>query len=135
MTPAVLDSPPARESWTRAARAPHRGSRWPIALLVALASFGIYLSNGRTIGSGDPLPTRYLPWSLLRDQTFALDAFPTLFDESARRSYPLLDGIPYYLLHPRGHYVSAYPPGPAIAALPVYAVPALSGARPSPELT
>jgi hypothetical protein len=102
------------------------------ALLIALASLGIYLSNGRTIGSGDTLPARYLPWSILHGQGFSLDAFPILYDDAARQTFPLLDGIPYFLRDVNGHYVSAYPPGPAVAALPVYALPALRGAPPSP---
>lgn len=90
-----------------------------------------YLANGRTIGAGDTLPARYLPWSLLRHASLDLDRFPVLRDESARRTFPLLDGLPYYLRYQNGHYVSAYGPWPAVLAAPVHAVPILLGAAPA----
>jgi len=34
----------------------------------------VYLANGRPIGSGDTLPARFLPFSLLRAHTFDLGA-------------------------------------------------------------
>jgi hypothetical protein len=98
-----------------------------LLFLVVLAA---YLANGRTIGAGDTLPARYLPWSILQHRSMTLDPFPFLYDEAAVRGFPLLDGIPYYLLHRNGHYVSAYTPGPGVLALPVYALPILLGARP-----
>src|SRR5439155_6700620 len=90
------------------------------ALLLFLAVLIGYLANGRTIGGGDTLPARYLPWSLLRQQNFDLDEFPTLYDERARQSAALVDGVPYYLQYRNGHYLSAYTPGPGVLALPVY---------------
>jgi hypothetical protein len=79
------------------------------------------------MGSGDTLPNRYLPFSLLREHNADLDEFPRLYDEAARREFPVLDGVPYFLQYRHGHYVSAYTPGPAIAALPFYLWPVLSG--------
>src|SRR5262245_39198374 len=106
--------------------------RFPLSgsLLLFLGALGGYLANGRVIGSGDTLPARYLPWSMIERQTLDLDPFAALYDEQARRAFPLLDGVPYYLREERGHYRSAYPVGPAVTALPVYAVPVLLGARP-----
>ncbi len=107
--------------------------RWAAAALVCAAALGVYLSNGRAIGAGDTLPARYLPWSVLQSGSFALDAFPVLYDDAARRTFPLLDGVPYFLHLVGGRYVSAYPPGPAVVALPVYAPAILAAAPPSPE--
>src|SRR5438552_2011912 len=109
--------------------------RRPIAssLLLFLAVLLAYLSNGRTIGAGDTLPAAYLPWSLLRHGTFELDEFSALHGDTARQIFPLLDGIPYYLVQRNGHYLSAYSPSPGVLALPVYAAPVLLGAAPDPR--
>jgi hypothetical protein len=100
------------------------------SLLLFLVVLAAYLSNGRTIGAGDTLPAAYLPWSLLQHGDFDLDAFPALHDDAARQTFPLLDGIPYYLQYRNGHYLSAYTPGPGVLASPVYALPVLLGAPP-----
>lgn len=102
------------------------------SVLLFLGVVAAYLVNGRAIGAGDTLPARYLPWSLVRHQTFDLDRFPLLHDEAARRTFPLLDGIPYYLRYGDGHYRSAYAPGPGVLALPVHVLPVLLGAPPDP---
>lgn len=99
-----------------------------VSLLLFLAVVSVYLANGRTIGSGDTLPARYLPYSFLHERNADLDEFPFLYDERALRNAPVLDGVPYYLHHRQGHYVSAYSPGPAMLALPIYAGPVLAGA-------
>jgi len=57
----------------------------------------VYVANGRTLGSGDTLPARYLPFSMLREGNADLDEFPFLYDEAARRTSPMLDGVPYFL--------------------------------------
>ncbi len=98
--------------------------------LVFLGVLAVYLANGRAIGAGDTLPASHLPWSLVRERSFALDRFPALHGEAARAIFPLLDGVPYYLRHVDGHYRSAYTPGPAVLALPVHALPIALGARP-----
>lgn len=102
---------------------PPRVVPWLLFLSVVL----VYVANGRTIGSGDTLPARYLPFSLLREANADLDEFPFLHDADARRVFPLLDGVPYFLHYRAGHYRSAYSPGPAAIALPVYAGPVLAG--------
>jgi hypothetical protein len=98
-----------------------------VSLLLFLSVVSVYLANGRTHGSGDTLPARYLPFSILREGNADLDEFPRLHDEAARRTFPLLDGVPYFLHYRAGHYLSAYSPGPAVVALPVYAGPVLAG--------
>lgn len=91
---------------------------------------GVYLLNGRTIGAGDTFPAAYLPWSLLRQGNVDFDEFAGLHDARARGIFPLLDGVPYYLRHRDGHYLSAYNPSAGVLALPIYAVPIALGAPP-----
>ena len=98
------------------------------SLLLFLMVLIAYLSNGRTIGAGDTLPAAYLPWSVLLKRSFYLDQFSTLHGEAATQVYPLLGGIPYYLLYRNGHYLSAYTPGPGVVAMPVYILPIMFGA-------
>jgi hypothetical protein len=90
------------------------------ALVFALAMV-CYTANGRTIGSGDTLPARFLPYTILRHGSFFLDDFPFLYA-----------GDPYWVRNIGGHYVSFYPVGPGIAAIPFY-LPAVlrSGVGPS----
>ena len=101
-----------------------------LSLLLFLVVLAAYLSNGRTIGAGDTLPAAYLPWSILQQRNVTLDEFPALHDEGATRVFPLLDGVPYYLLHRNGHYLSAYTPGPGVLAVPVYILPIMLGIKP-----
>jgi hypothetical protein len=77
----------------------------------------VYLANGRTLGSGDTMPARYLPLSILRRGDFWLDQFPFLYAGC----------VPYYLTVVGGHYVSVYPVAAALLALPVYLPAALAG--------
>lgn len=83
----------------------------------------VYLANGKTLGSGDTLPARYIPLSILRSGNFYLDAY--LEPLTLHLSY-----LPYYLRLVNGHYVSDFPVGAAILALPFYAPLAISGAIP-----
>jgi hypothetical protein len=102
------------------------------SLLLFLVALGAYLANGRTLGAGDTLPAAYLPWTLLRHGTFDLSEFRSLYEGDAYRAFPLLDGIPYYLQHRNGRYLSAYGPGVGVLAVPVYAPFVLAGVKPDP---
>ena len=131
LTMAVLFYAASRDSLPSLAEGgPRRVEKrpWMASLLLFLSVVAVYLANGRTIGSGDTLPARYLPFSILRAHDADLDEFPVLYDEAARQGFPLLDGLPYFLHYRHGHYLSAYSPGAAILALPVYAWPVLAGA-------
>ncbi|HEY7636207.1 MAG TPA: glycosyltransferase family 39 protein [Gemmatimonadales bacterium] len=75
----------------------------------------VYLSNGRTIWSGDTVGARYLPLSIIREGNFDLDEFRFLY----------ADGIPYYVRFVNGHFVSDYPVGAALLAVPFYVPSAL----------
>jgi hypothetical protein len=93
------------------------------AALAFLVPFAAYLATGRTHDSGDTLPSRYLPFSLLREADFDLDEFAPLLGAAEPPRFP----APYYLRVREGHYVSAFSPAPAVLALPVYAGPVLAG--------
>ena len=101
-------------------------------LLFCVATL-IYLSNGKVLGSGDTIPARYLPISILRELDFDLDEFPFLYDRESIKRFPVIaptfdgENIPYFLIHRHGHYISQYPPGPALLALPIYALPVVVG--------
>ncbi len=80
------------------------------AFVLFCIALTVYLANGRTIAAGDSVPAKLLPQSILRHGNFYLDEFPEYY------SGPL----PWYLRHVNGHYVSDYPVGAAIFALPFY---------------
>jgi len=91
-----------------------------LALLVFVGSLAVYLANGHSIPSGDTVPARLLPLSILREGNLDLDEFPFLYET----------GRPYYLQHVRGHYVSSYPVGAGVAAVPFFLPLALTGVDP-----
>jgi len=72
----------------------------------------VYLANGRAIPADDTLAARYLPLSILREGNFDLDEFPFLHEHAFIESVG-------------GHYVSPYPVGAALLALPMYLPAAL----------
>jgi hypothetical protein len=80
----------------------------------------VYLANGKTLGSGDTMPARYLPLSLIQEGNFDLNEFPFLY---AR-------GTPYYLQLVNGRYISDYPVVSALVALPFYLPSALGRVNP-----
>ncbi len=101
-----------------------------LSILVFSLSMLAFCINGKTIGSGDTLPTRYLPFSLILEGNFDLEEFDFLRDDSKQKTYPTLENTPYYLRRHGDHYYSGYPVGPAILALPIYLIPVLSGLEP-----
>lgn len=83
-----------------------------LALALALC---VYLANGAVATTGDTIPARSLPFSLLREGNFDLDEL----------AFPRSERPPYYLERSRGHYVSSYPVGAPLLALPIYLPSAL----------
>ncbi|HEV8437219.1 MAG TPA: glycosyltransferase family 39 protein [Methylomirabilota bacterium] len=73
----------------------------------------VYLSNGQTLWAVDTVPARYLPLSILRDGNFDLDEFPFLLGDRVTTGLGSL-------LFVKGHFVSSYPVGTALVALPFY---------------
>jgi len=84
----------------------------------------VFLANGRTISGGDSVPAKNLPLSILEHGNFYLDQLKT----------PGAKKIPYYLRESGGHYVSDYPVGAALIALPFYAPPVLCAVSPSSRI-
>jgi hypothetical protein len=81
----------------------------------------VFLANGRTIPGGDSVPAKNLPLSILLHGSFYLDQLVT----------PGQKKIPYYLLESGGHYVSDFPVGAALMALPFYVPSVVCGVSPS----
>ena len=81
----------------------------------------VFLANGRTISGGDSVPAKNLPLSILLHGNFYLDQLVT----------PGAKKIPYYLRESGGHYVSDYPVGAALMALPFYVPSIVSGVSPN----
>lgn len=105
--------------WTRAGRLGVPVSsrlQSPFCLFVLLTL--VYTLPPRSgPASGDIMPARYLPLSILREFNLDLDEFPGL---DRKR-------LPYFLREINGHIVSAYPPWTALPAVPVYLLPVLGG--------
>lgn len=90
-------------------------ARWSAALLLLLAVFAIYLASGHTyshLDSGDTVPTRLIPFSLLRFGTVTMDPF--------RSAFAVSGGYRWYVQERHGHLVSYYPIGSVFVALPFY---------------
>jgi hypothetical protein len=83
----------------------------------------VYLANGRTLWSSDTLPARFLPLSILREGNFDLNEFLPL----DQRGDP---SLPMYLTLVNGRYVSTYPVGGALLALPFYFPSAIGHIKP-----
>jgi hypothetical protein len=104
--------------------------------------FLLYLANGRTLWSGDTLPLRYIPLSLLREGNFDLDEFPFLYTPGGSQYYELGDNhplnivtksdtqVPYYIERSRSHYMSIYPVAAAVLITPLY-LPSVLGGLPA----
>lgn len=103
----------ARTPAPRAPRAPR--TAWvALALFVVLGT--IYTCNFRLRGAGDSIPTRLLPFSVLREGDLDLDEFTFERGPSGR--------LPYYV-HPRdGHLWSVSTIATALVVTPLYVVPA-----------
>ena len=86
------------------------------ALLIFAALLAIYVLNFRMLSSGDSLPTRVLPFSILREGNLALDEFSW---EPTSRGKP-----PYYLRAVGHHLYSGSPIVLPVVIAPLYALPA-----------
>ena len=89
------------------------------AALVFAAALAVYLSNGRTISSGDTVPAALMPIALLLDGTVTFDRFAA--EEDRRWS-----GNAYFFRPSPHGVVSFYPVATGLLATPVYALPVLA---------
>jgi hypothetical protein len=84
----------------------------------------IYLANGRTLWSTDTLAARFLPLSILREGNFDLNEFLALDPQGdlfLPGGHPVQgQAVPMYLTLVQGRYVSMYPVGGPLLALPFY---------------
>jgi len=86
----------------------------PILFFAVLILYNI---NLREISSGDTLPSRYLPISIITGLNLDLDEFPYLYNTKTNSEY-------FYIQNSKGHWLSSYPVMPAILSVPVY-IPAV----------
>jgi hypothetical protein len=92
--------------------------------IIFSVSLIVFLANGRVIPGGDSVPAKNLPLSILGHGNFYLDQLVT----------PGQKTIPYYLRESGGHYVSDYPVGAALMALPFYAPSMVCRVSPSSRI-
>lgn len=84
-----------------------------------LALLAAYLGNGENLGTGDTLPARQLPLSILRSGNFYLDDFSAQYKQAALHSVELVND----------HWVSSYPVGAPLLSLPFYVPAVMAGIR------
>jgi hypothetical protein len=83
----------------------------------AAFSLLIYLSNFRTIGSGDTVPASLLPIILLTEGSIYFNSYEQHYEKNGNRAY--------FFHHTRGRTVSSYPLATGFLATPIYALPVL----------
>lgn len=87
-----------------------------VAALVGAALFLVYVSNLRMLSSGDNIPIRLLPFSILREHNLDLDEFPRMRSGPGRTFY--------WVREQDGHLYSGSPFLTSLLITPLYLVPA-----------
>ena len=77
----------------------------------------IYLSNFRTIGSGDTVPATLLPIVLLTEGAIYFDSY--------QRHYKNTGNPVYFFRRTDGRVLSNYPRATGFIAMPIYTIPVL----------
>src|SRR5664279_2174847 len=88
------------------------------AAVLACLAFLVYNANFRGITTGDAFPARFLPFSILADQSLNLDSVYEATRMGDPRSYWIMTSVD-------GHHVSMYPIVTPILVTPLYAPAAL----------
>lgn len=103
-------------------------------LLLTIVVLAIYLSNlpfdyrndlarkdyRRLLPTADVVPNTFLPYVLLKHQTFSFDSI-----DQYLRVFDANNKLPYFLIKPETTYFSAYPIFTGLIALPFYVIPIL----------
>jgi hypothetical protein len=89
---------------------------WRAALAIFLGLFVLYACNARMLAPGDSIPTRRLPFSLLREGNLNLDEFNWELSPKGRP--------PYYVHFANGHVYSVSTFATAVVIAPLYVLPA-----------
>ncbi|WP_296744418.1 hypothetical protein [Mesorhizobium sp.] len=93
-----------------------------IAVLLGLLAFLVYNANLRSIPAADTYAARYLPFSIWRNHTVALD--PIVSTVAQGRKPPMsrgqTDTAAWILKGARGHFVSEYPIAVPVVVAPLY---------------
>jgi hypothetical protein len=115
--------PPRKHRKTRppaappeAAAAPERTGAARTAILIFLGLLSVYCSNLRVLATGDSLPTRVLPFSILREGNLDLNEFSWERTRNGR--------LPYYVVGTGKHLYSASTIATPLVVTPLYIVPA-----------
>jgi len=82
------------------------------AVVVFLAAFGVYIGNGSALPSGDTVPGKLIPISILKEHNMDMNEFVDSI-------YP---GERYCMRDVGGRMLSSYPLGAVFTALPIYSV-------------
>lgn len=109
----ALVAPAFSSALQRLPAAPDRSARW-VALGLFIVLLAVYLSNLRVLSAGDSIPTRLLPFSIIREGNLDLDEFDWLW--SAR--------LPYYVRFHEGHLYSGTTIATPLLLTPLYVLPA-----------
>jgi hypothetical protein len=89
---------------------------WRGAVLLFAVLWPIYVANFRLLGAGDSLPTRALPFSVLREGNLTLDEFSWNRGPTGR--------LPYYVAQRGEHIYSVSTIATALVVTPLYVLPA-----------
>jgi hypothetical protein len=106
-SPAPPDAPELRDLPSGAARS---------AVLLFFGLLAVYCSNLRLLGAGDSIPTRLLPFSILREGDLDLDEFTWQLTRRGR--------WPYYIHESGGHFYSVSTIATPLVITPLYILPA-----------
>jgi hypothetical protein len=95
-----------------------RRSHRAVAFMLCCGLFLLYVSNLRTILTGDSIPARFLPFSLLLHHNLYLDDWIQPYIDP-----PPPSGV-YFVTLFRGHWISIYPILTPLIVTPIYVTPA-----------
>lgn len=113
MAKAKAGSPPDSTARPPMAWRVERGApRWIVPIL-GVFLFAVYLSNLRVLAAADSIPTRLLPFSILREGNLNLDEFGWLWAKN----------LPYYVRISGTHIYSGNTVALPLLLVPLYALP------------